>query len=351
MISDEKTTVNDELALLLTTSGSTGSSKMVRISYKNLESNTKNISQYLGITDKSKAITALPMNYTYGLSVINTHLYKRATIIATESMIYSGDFWKCFKKYDVTSLAGVPYTYQLLRKIGFKNMNFPALKTLMVAGGKISLEDERYYIDYAIENEKEFIVMYGQTEATARISYRPVKMMKRKVESIGIAIPKGTMWIEDSTGNRIDKSFVQGEIVYKGENVAMGYATSAEDLKNGYNWGDILHTGDIGYKDEEGYFYLSARKDRMVKINGVRIDLNNLEEILKERFKKYSFKCELEKCMETDFFTRIVVEVRQNQIGSQQISKMQIIQFLSDRTSFSDRYYHVIIGKKTMIST
>lgn len=184
-VSDTKADIHDELALLLPTSGSTGGNRMVRISYKNLEANTKDIASYLNISGKDRAATSLPMNYTYGLSVINTHLYKRAVLLLTSYRAYTKEFWDFFYAHGGTSFAGVPYIYEMLKKIGFTKLNLPTLKTMTVAGGKIGLEDEKYYIDYAYKNNKQFIVMYGQTEATARISYRPAKMMKEKINMHG----------------------------------------------------------------------------------------------------------------------------------------------------------------------
>lgn len=308
--SNETAKLHPELALLLTTSGSTGSKKMVRISYSNLKSNTESIVEYLGIRKENCAITSLPMYYTYGLSVINTHLYQRATIVATKTAFYQQEFWRLFQTYRINSFAGVPYAYEVLRKIGFLNRELPDLRDLTVAGGKLSGEEEEVYLKYAALRHKRLIIMYGQTEATARMSYRPYEMAERKKGSIGIPVPGGRMWLADSFGKKITGSRIEGEIVYKGANVAMGYAEGAEDLSAGYDWGDRLLTGDKGYQDEDGYFYLTGRKDRMVKINGIRVDLSDLEKLLAARFPEICFRCEVEKCLEKTFFKRIVVTIR-----------------------------------------
>lgn len=151
--------------------------------------------------------------------------------------------------------------------------------------------------------------MYGQTEATARISYRPQESLLTKKGSVGISIPKGRMWIENSRGQIIDKPYIEGEIMYQGENVAMGYAYNCRDLAKGYEWQDILHTKDMGYKDEEGYFYVVGRNDRCVKLNGNRIDLEDIENQLVHKHQGYSFKCSIEKCMDLNIQKRLKIEV------------------------------------------
>lgn len=337
-VSDTKTDIHDELALLLPTSGSTGGNRMVRISYKNLEANTKDIALYLNISGKDRAVTSLPMNYTYGLSVINTHLYKRAVLLLTSYGAYTKEFWDFFHANGGTTFAGVPYIYEMLKKMGFTKLNLPTLKTMTVAGGKIGLEDEKYYIDYAYQNNKQFIVMYGQTEATARISYRPAEMMKEKIKSIGKAIPNGHMWLEDENGKVITRAFVEGEIVYSGENVAMGYAFCKDDLIKGYEWGNVLHTGDIGYRDDEEYFYVKGRRDRVVKLNGIRLNLQELEQILEKEFQGNGFRCEMEKCMGERCFSRIRIYVGNFLTDD---DRNEIIRYASDKIGINRKYFAV----------
>lgn len=335
--------VNKELALLLPTSGSTGNSKLVRISYKNIESNTRNIAKYLNITKNDKAITSLPMNYTYGLSVINTHFYKKATLLMTERAPYEKEFWDFFNYYKGTSFAAVPYTYEILKKTGFAKKKVDTLHTMTVAGGKIGLEEEKYFIEYATKNCKKFYVMYGQTEATARISYRPSEMMLEKKESIGIPIPEGKMWIEDNEGNVVKECFIKGEIVYSGDNVTMGYAQEKGDLLKGYDWGNMLHTKDIGYMDDDGYFYICGRKDRTAKLNGIRIELDELEKILKNKFPKMDFNCKTEKCMDSVCFTRIKIICQREKIV-RHLELEEVVIFISKKTGLSKRYFRIIEG-------
>ena len=263
----------------------------------------------MDITKCDKAITSLPMNYTYGLSVLNSHLYAGGTILLTDKPVYSNDFWRFFSKYSGTFFAGVPYTFEVIRKLKLWKDNINSLRMFTVAGGKIESIDEEYFSIYAKTYKKIFLVMYGQTEATARISYRPQESLLTKKGSVGISIPKGRMWIENSRGQIIDKPYIEGEIMYQGENVAMGYAYNCRDLAKGYEWQDILHTKDMGYKDEEGYFYVVGRNDRCVKLNGNRIDLEDIENQLVHKHQGYSFKCSIEKCMDLNIQKRLKIEV------------------------------------------
>ena len=273
--------MHEDLSLLLTTSGSTGSPKLVRLSFSNILSNAKSIAQSLKITDLERPITSLPMNYSYGLSVINSHLINGATILLSKFSVVQKEFWDFAKKYKATSIAGVPYTYQMLKMIRFSNMELPYLKMLTQAGGKLSSNLVNEFSDYAIKNNKEFIVMYGQTEATARMSYLPFNMSKEKSESIGIPIPGGKFTLinmPDKT--EIHQSNIQGELMYQGPNVSLGYASNINDLAKGdENFGN-LYTGDIAYRDEDGYYFITGRMKRFIKIYGNRINLDEIEQIL-----------------------------------------------------------------------
>ncbi|MCR5609472.1 MAG: AMP-binding protein, partial [Lachnospiraceae bacterium] len=270
----------DNLALLLSTSGSTGSKKLVRISYDNILSNTESIITYLDIDESERAITILPMNYTYALSVINTHIYAGASIVINNANLLSKAFWNTISSYKVTSLYGVPYTYSMLKRCGFAHMELPYLKTLTQAGGKLSLDLQHFFGEYALKTNKRFFIMYGQTEATARISYLPYKDALNKPGSIGIAIPDGTLYLCDSLGNVITTPDTDGELVYKGNNVSLGYATDYKDLSKGDDFKGILNTGDIARFDKDGYYYITGRLKRFAKIYGVRVNLDEIELLL-----------------------------------------------------------------------
>lgn len=195
--------IDKDLALLLSTSGSLSDNKYVRISYKNVLSNANAIIEYLKITQSDKTITTLPMSYTYGLSIINSYLLAGATIVVTDYKIYQKEFWEIVRRQSVTSISGVPYMYEMLEKFGFMNMVIPSLKTLTQAGGKLSIELQKKYAGYSQGNGIDFYIMYGQTEATARMAYLPCEKIDLKLGSIGIPIPGGKITLEDVNGNEI----------------------------------------------------------------------------------------------------------------------------------------------------
>lgn len=320
----------EELALLLTTSGSTGSQKLVRQSYENIRSNTDSIIEYLKINKDERPVVVLPMSYTYGLSIINTHLAVGATILLTSQKVIQKSFWKFFDKYEATSFSGVPYTYQILKKLNFLTLKRPSLKTLTQAGGKLSLELQLDFAKYAKENHMKFVVMYGQTEATARISYLPHEQCLSKVESIGIPIPGGQLSLVGTDGKYIDEVGVEGELVYRGNNVTLGYATCGEDLGKGDERGKVLSTGDIAYRDQDGYYYISGRKNRYVKVYGKRVSLDELESLLKNDLQVEELACTgVEDC--------IRVFITESQL------KSEVKTYLSKKTGFNKSAFQINI--------
>ena len=206
--------IHPDLALLLSTSGSTGSPKLVRLTLNNLAANAGSISQYLELTSQERPITSLPMSYSYGLSVINSHLQSGATIVFTEDGVLRREFWDAVDRYGCTSFAGVPYTYQMLLQTGLLSKKGASLKALTQAGGRLEERHIQQMHDLARGRGWKFYVMYGQTEATARISYVPFDQLGRKIGSVGIAIPDGSLTVDDDTG----------ELIYSGPNVMLGYA-------------------------------------------------------------------------------------------------------------------------------
>ncbi len=265
--------LHPDLALLLSTSGSTGDRKLVRLSCKNLQSNCDSIVEYLELTADERPITTLPMEYTYGLSVIHSHVAVGATIIMTNHTLFNREFWDLLEKYSVTSIAGVPYTYEMLKRMGLTQMDLPHLKTLTQAGGHLKTEMQKELASWAAETGRRFFVMYGQTEATARMSYIPPSRCLEKIGSIGIPIPGGRMELADD-----------GEIIYYGPNVSMGYATCRQDLTRGDDNRGRLETGDLAYADEDGYFYIKGRKKRFVKIYGKRFSLDKIQTELQKEY-------------------------------------------------------------------
>lgn len=327
--------LHDELALLLTTSGSTGSPKLVRQSYLNILSNTKSIVEYLAIDANEKPITTLPMNYTYGLSIINTHLHVGATILLTDKNLLDKDFWDFFKKENATSFGGVPYTYEMLYRLKFFNMDLPSLKTMTQAGGKLLPELHKKFAEYAQSSNKNFVVMYGQTEATARMGYLPTDKSLEKYGSMGIAIPGGKFDLLDSQNQIITESDVVGELVYSGDNVTMGYALCGQDLIKGDERHGFLQTGDMAKRDEDGYYYIVGRLKRFLKIFGNRINLDETERLIKSHFS--TIECA---CGGHDDLMKIYV------VSNDKSTIKEIRKFISEKTHLNLTAFKIVIVKE-----
>lgn len=274
--------VHPDVALLLTTSGSTGSPKLVKLTARNLESNAEAIAAYLRIDANERPITTLPMYYSFGMSVINSHLVRGATILLTDATLMQKEFWTFLKEGKATSMAGVPYTYEMLKRLRFFQMDLPFLKTMVQAGGKLNAEIVKEFILDSQKKGREFIVMYGQTEAGPRMSWLPFEHAAEKSASIGIAIPGGRLSVRDAADQEIVVPNVDGELVFEGPGVCMGYAECPEDLAKGDENQGVLHTGDIAHFDEDGFFYISGRMKRFVKVWGHRCSLDATEQLVKD---------------------------------------------------------------------
>ena len=273
--------MHDDLALLLTTSGSTGSPKLVRLSYDNVLANAQSIAKYLSISFMERPITTLPMYYSFGLSIINSHLLKGATLLLTSYSIIQKEFWNFLKTEQATSLSGVPYTYEILKRLRFFRMDLPSIKTLTQAGGKLNVELNREFAEYCQSTDRSFFAMYGQTEATARMSYLPCQQSISKLGSIGIAIPGGEFYLIDENGDVINEYDRVGELVYLGKNVSLGYAECGDDLMLGDENYGTLYTGDLAKMDTDKYYYIVGRKKRFIKLFGNRVNLDETEQLLK----------------------------------------------------------------------
>lgn len=275
---DSGSSLHPELALLLSTSGSTGSPKLVRLTKDNLLQNARAIAEYMELTSEERPITNLPFYYSYGLSILNSHLQVGATLLLTDKSLVSPTFWKFYDEGKATSLAGVPYTYDMLEALNFRKRSQTTLRYMTQAGGHMSAAMVSLYASWAEEKGIRFYVMYGQTEATARMSYLPPTLATAHPDSIGIAIPGGSFSLIDDKGNTISECGREGELLYTGANVCMGYALSREDLRMGNVNKGVLHTGDMAKKDEKGLFYITGRLKRFLKIAGNRFGLDELEE-------------------------------------------------------------------------
>lgn len=293
--------MNPELAVLITTSGSTGSPKLVMQSYKNIISNANSIAQYLEITQDDKAITTMPMSYTYGLSIIQSHLLMGAAIIATEKTLMDKSFWSLLKEQKATTFGGVPYIYEMLKRLRFGRMDIPSLRYITQAGGKLSKELALEFSEICRNKGMKLIIMYGQTEATARMAYLPWEHAFDKAGSMGIPIPGGKMTLIDTDGNEITQPDTVGELVYEGENVTLGYALCDTDLSNSDQRGGILQTGDMAKRDSDGFYTIVGRKKRFLKLFGNRVNLDETEGILN----KEGIRCV---CGGKDDLMRIYIE-------------------------------------------
>ena len=270
--------------LLLTTSGSTGNPKVVIISKKNLISNTESITQYLKINKKDKHITTLPLNYTYGLSCINTHLSKGASIVLTNESILNKDFWEILKIHEPNTFSGVPYTYEMICRLGLKSLPLGCVEKFTQAGGKLANKYLKIIGNY-LDFKKDFYIMYGQTEATARMSYLPPKYFMSKRGSIGIPIPNGSFILNFDKKYPDYEGHSVGELIYKGPNVTSGYAESFNDLEKNFIHKETLETGDLAYQDCDGFYFICGRINRFAKISGLRISLDDIQNIINEKYK------------------------------------------------------------------
>jgi acyl-CoA synthetase (AMP-forming)/AMP-acid ligase II len=264
-------TPHSDLALLLSTSGSTGTPKFVRLTRRNIESNARSICIGLGITPDDVPITSLPFHYSYGLSVLNSHLLAGASIVVSKAGLITPDFWNAFRNRQCTSWAGVPYSYQILKRLDLDKLNVPSLNTLTQAGGRLHVDLVAHFHARMTSRGGRFFVMYGQTEATARISILQSQLLPEKLGSAGQAIPDGLLSVDAETS----------EIVYRGPNVMMGYAESRQDLALGDVMGGVLPTGDLGYLDADSCLFLTGRRKRDAKVFGLRLNMDEVEEMLR----------------------------------------------------------------------
>lgn len=284
--------LHDDLRLLMTTSGSTGSPKLVRLSQRNLESNATSIATYLALSAHERGLVSLPLNYVYGLSILNSHLAAGATLLLTDASVMQREFWQFVRDERASSLAGVPYTWEMLKKLRFMRMDLPDMHTLTQAGGKLAPALVQEFTEFAALHGKRFVVMYGAAEATSRMAWLAPEYARRKSGSIGQPIPGGEFVLLDEQGAVITAPDTDGELVYQGENVALGYAECGSDLALGDTFNGTLHTGDIARVDAEGFYTIVGRKKRFLKIFGNRVGLDEMEVLLKSAFPDLTCACD-----------------------------------------------------------
>ena len=269
---DRAQAVAAELAVLLPTSGTTGSPRLVRLSHRNLVANARSIVSYLGLTPEERGLASLPMSYSYGLSILNSHFEAGATVLLTTGSFMQREYWGFIKEQRPTSLSGVPYHYEVMLRMGMLRRELPSLRTLTQAGGRLDAERVSQLEQMCAERGWRFFVMYGQTEAAPRISYVPPERLREKAGSIGIPIPGGQLELDADTG----------ELIYSGPNVMLGYAESRDDLSKGDELGGRLRTGDLARQDDDGFYYIVGRAKRFLKVFGKRVSLDEVETLVKQ---------------------------------------------------------------------
>ncbi|WAZ26039.1 AMP-binding protein [Streptomyces cinnabarinus] len=271
--------LHPDLALLLSTSGSTGSPKLVRLSYDNLQANAESIADYLGIREDDRAATTLPLHYCYGLSVVNSHLLRGAGLVLTDRSVADAGFWDLFRAARATTFAAVPYTFDLLDRIGFADLPLPHLRYITQAGGRLAPDRVAHYAELGRREGWDLYVMYGQTEATARMAYLPPHLAATRPEAIGVPVPGGSFQLEPHPDWPDEDT---GELVFSGPNVMLGYAERPADLALGRTT-DALRTGDIARRAPDGLYEIVGRSSRFAKIAGLRIDPERVESLLRRR--------------------------------------------------------------------
>jgi len=273
--------LHPELALLMATSGSTGTPRLVQLSAAALDANAAAIGTYLEITGDDRAALTLPLHYCYGLSVINSNLLAGAAVLLSETSMVDPAFWAMVRDHAVTSLHGVPYTFELLERAGFAEMDLPELRYVTQAGGRLAPDQVRRWATVGRLRGWQLYVMYGQTEATARMAYLPPDLAAAHSGAIGVAIPGGALTVEPVGDAVAEAGDGVGELVYRGPNVMLGYADGPADLARGRTV-SALRTGDLGRRNSNGLIEIVGRRSRFVKPFGVRTDLDRLERLLAE---------------------------------------------------------------------
>ena len=268
-----------DLKILMSTSGSLGEPKFVKLSNTNLKTNTESIISYLKLNFLDRTITTMPMSYSYGLSVINTHLLCGASIVLNNRSIVDKSFWKLYSDTSPSNINGVPFFYNLLLRIGLDRILNPNLRFITQAGGRLSKNSFEKIFKETFENNIKFFLMYGQTEASPRISYHQAEKEDLKLKNlpIGKAVPGGEILIKNEKKEIVTDNNIDGDLYYRGKNIFGGYSKSFKDLDK-FTFLNELETGDIGYRNLRGNFFITGRKSRFIKVYGYRLNLDYVEE-------------------------------------------------------------------------
>lgn len=326
---NERYPLNEELQLCMTTSGSTGSPKLVRYKKGNLEANAKNVAIAFGWTEEERPVCDLGMQYTMGLNVINTHLYVGATVLLTTYNLMSGDFWDYIQEKKATNFTGVPFSYDIFHRLHFERMDLPYLRTLSQGGGKLTDAMFRQLAEYADKTGRRFIASFGTTETSARMACLPAELALSKTGSIGRAIPEGELFLIDENGTVLTEQVAEGEMCYRGPNVTMGYAVCKEDLMKGDEFHGVYHTGDLARRDEDGCYYVTGRLSRFLKLLSYRVSLDQSERLIQQEF---GIECA---CSGTD--------QRMNVYITDGSRKANVLEFISAKTGLFKNLFKVFV--------
>ena len=274
------------LELLLSTSGSTGSPKLVRFAQGNMAANAANVAEVFGWSQRERPLISLPLNYVMGLNAMLAQLIVGATILLSDANIMGKDLWDFARQEQATNFTGVPISYDILLRLRPERMDLPHLTTFAQGGGKLSEKTYLRMAQLAKEQGWRFIPTYGTTETSARCAFLDPELALTKVLSIGRAIPNVRLSLIDPSGQPITTPMTEGELVVEGNNVSLGYATKRTDLALGDEFCGRYLTGDVAVFDEDGFFYIKGRTHRFIKMLGNRIGLDESEQIIMQRWNK-----------------------------------------------------------------
>lgn len=268
--------IHPKLSMMLSTSGSTGEPKFARFTADAMRANALSIIDYLDIDSAERALAHLPIQYSYGVSILNSHILAGAGLVLTNRSMMERSYWDRFER--ATSFSGVPFHYDMLERLRVFRRELPMMRTFTQAGGAMPAEQVRRFAEASQAAGKRLVVMYGQTEAAPRLAYLPPDDTIAHAGTIGVAIPGVELKLEADGGAVPDGE--EGELVARSPSITWGYAASREDLGKGDEFGGVLRTGDLARREPSGYLRITGRMSRFIKLQGNRVNLAAVEQRL-----------------------------------------------------------------------